>query len=96
MTETKPKLTIDWDAYLAFLEDEDISEEQKRDLIETLWSIVVTFVDLGFGFEPAQEICGQDPERLASAFRDVVECDDNPDIEMQEAASVLEAQERRV
>ncbi|MFQ6549894.1 hypothetical protein AADZ90_018260 [Aestuariibius sp. 2305UL40-4] len=95
MTETNPKLTIDWDAYLPFLEDEAIPEEQKRALIETLWSIVVTFVDLGFGIEPAQEICGQDQGRLASAFRDVVKCGDNPDIEMQEVASSLEAPERR-
>ena len=31
-----PSLTIDWDAYLPFFEDEDISDEHKRELIEAL------------------------------------------------------------
>ncbi len=47
-----PRLTIDWDAYLPFFEDEDISDEHKRELIEALWSIMVSFVDLGFGYTP--------------------------------------------
>ncbi len=50
-----PTLSIDWEAYLPYLENEDISEEKKRELIETLWSIMVTFVDLGFGIEPTQQ-----------------------------------------
>ena len=55
-----PRLSIDWDAYLPFLENEDISEEQKHELIEALWTIMVSFVDLGFGIHPIQQVCGQD------------------------------------
>jgi len=55
-----PRLTIDWDAYLPFFEDEDISDEDKRELIEALWSIMVSFVDLGFGVHPVQQACGQE------------------------------------
>ena len=66
-----PTLTIDWDAYLPLLESEDISDAQKRELIEALWSIVVTFVDLSFGIDRTTEICGQDPGDVAAAFRDV-------------------------
>ncbi|OIQ43711.1 MAG: hypothetical protein BM558_10805 [Roseobacter sp. MedPE-SW] len=55
-----PRLTIDWDAYLPFFEDEDISDEHKRDLIEALWANMVSFVDLGFGVHPVQQACGQD------------------------------------
>ena len=51
-----PSLTIDWDAYLPFFEDEDISDEHKRELIEALWSIMVSFVDLGFGVHPVQQV----------------------------------------
>lgn len=54
-----PTLTIDWDAYLPFFEDEDISEADKHEMIEALWSIVVNFVDLGFGVHPVQQACGQ-------------------------------------
>ena len=54
-----PTLTIDWDAYLPFFEDDDISEEDKHEMIEALWAIVVSFVDLGFGVHPVQQVCGQ-------------------------------------
>ena len=57
---TPPSLTIDWDAYQPFFEDEDISEAEKHELIEALWSIVVSFVDLGFGIHPLQQVCGKD------------------------------------
>lgn len=55
-----PSLSIDWDAYLPFFEDEDVSEEDKRQMIEALWSIMVGFVDLGFGIHPIQQACGKD------------------------------------
>ncbi|WP_317054528.1 hypothetical protein [Roseovarius rhodophyticola] len=72
-----PTLTIDWDAYLPFFEDEDISEEEKRELIEILWSITLSFVDLGFGLNPVQQICGEGTDPLS---------DDPPDL-----VSLLEA-----
>ena len=56
-----PALTIDWDLYGAYLENSDLSEAQQRDFIETLWSIVVSFVDLGFGIHPIQQALEQPP-----------------------------------
>ena len=50
---------IDYEKYERYLEDSDLSEEEKRQLIEALWSILVGFVDLGFGIHPVQEACGQ-------------------------------------
>lgn len=54
-----PSLTIDWELYGEYLEDSDLSGGQKREFIETLWSIVVAFVDLGFGVHPVQQACEQ-------------------------------------
>lgn len=58
-----PSLGIDWDYYMRLLEESDAPDEQKRELIETLWHIVVAFVDLGFGVHPCQQAgdagCGQ-------------------------------------
>ena len=54
-----PTLTIDWERYGRYLEDSDLSEEDKRAFIEALWSIIVSFVDMGFGINPVQEICGE-------------------------------------
>ena len=67
-----PTLNIDWDAYLPFFEDEDISENDKQELIEALWSIVVSFVDLGFGVHPVQQACGQDDDPLNDLPPDLV------------------------
>lgn len=47
-------LSLDHELYQHYLDGSDLSEDQKREFIEALWSIVVTFVDLGFGIEPVQ------------------------------------------
>jgi hypothetical protein len=71
--ETAPTtLTIDWDAYLPFFEDDDISEADKQELIEALWSIVVSFVDLGFGVHPVQQACGKGDDPLSDAPPDLL------------------------
>ena len=48
-------LTLDVDYYQSFLDDADIPDDKKQELIETLWNIVVQFVDLGFGIHPLQQ-----------------------------------------
>lgn len=58
----RPVLTVDIGKYQALLDDCDLSEEQKEEVLRALWSIVVTFVELGFGVHPLQEVCGQDSE----------------------------------
>lgn len=50
-----PPLKIDWDLYAAMLDESDLTEDEKKEFIETLWSIVVAFVDLGFGIHPVQQ-----------------------------------------
>lgn len=67
-----PTLSIDWEAYLLFFEDDDIPDEQKQELIETLWSIVVSFVDLGFGVHPVQQVCGKDISLAEMPASDVI------------------------
>jgi len=63
-TTELPTLTIDWEFYGEYLEDSDMSDAEKRELIEALWFMVVSFVDLGFGVHPAQLVtrncCEQD------------------------------------
>ncbi len=66
---TRPTLSIDWELYGRYLEESDLSDDQKREFLETLWSIVVSFVDLGFGLHPIQQACEQpfDLSQLESA-----------------------------
>lgn len=49
----RPTLMLDVSLYEEFLADRDLTEDQKRALLEALWTIIVGFVDLGFTIEPA-------------------------------------------
>ncbi|WP_071675398.1 hypothetical protein [Nioella nitratireducens] len=55
-------LTIDVAAYQEFLDNPDMSPEQREDFLLAIWSVVVTFVELGFGVHPLQEISGKEGE----------------------------------
>jgi len=54
-----PSLRVDWEVYAQMLETSDWSDAQKREFIETIWSLVMTFVDLGYGIHPVQQACGE-------------------------------------
>lgn len=56
----KPVVTLDVERYQHFLDNSGMNPEEKRDFLEALWSVIVTFVDLGFGVHPLQEVCGQE------------------------------------
>ena len=67
-TKTKSMgLIFDWQDWLPYVAEADLPDDQKREMIETLWQIVVAFVDLGFDLNPhqqaqtdhGQESCGQ-------------------------------------
>lgn len=81
----KPTLTVDVEKYQAFLDGSDMTEVQKQEFLQALWSIIVSFVELGFGVHPLQEVCGKPPEvgdqRAKDAFdavsSDEPENDDN-------------------
>lgn len=55
-------LTIDVARYQEYLDGSDLTPEQKEDFLHAVWSVVVTFVELGFGVHPLQEISGKDGE----------------------------------
>lgn len=55
----KPSLAIDLDKYQAYLDGSGLTPAQKEDFLRALWSIMVAFVDLGFGVHPVQQACGQ-------------------------------------
>lgn len=84
MTETQdqndspPSLTIDWAKYGAMLDEWDGSDDQKQELIATLWSIVVGFVDLGFDVQAAEEFCGEPTDFPAATSDDLLDCDPTP------------------
>lgn len=50
------RLNVDVAKYEAYLADTDLSADEKRELIEILWAIMVSFVELGFGVHPLQQV----------------------------------------
>lgn len=87
---TFASLTLDIAYYQALLDEEDMEPDQKRELIETLWSIVVAFVDLGFGAHPVQQAQAaagagnQSEEQLRYAVRDFIAVHRKEDSEHEE------------
>tara|TARA_R110002072_G_scaffold150788_2_gene299364 strand:- start:5800 stop:6165 length:366 start_codon:yes stop_codon:yes gene_type:complete len=64
-TTGPPALSLDWEAFGEHLEASDLTDDQKREFIEVLWSLVVNFVDLGFGIHPLQLVMENSCEQQA-------------------------------
>lgn len=47
---------FDAERYLPLIDEMEITEEQKREFLGTLWNIMVAFVDLGFGVDSVQRL----------------------------------------
>ena len=74
-TETpipRPSVQFDWTDWLPYLEDSDIPEAQRQEWIETLWAIVLGFVDLGFDVKSPAESCGEAIDLKAALHAAVV------------------------
>lgn len=61
-SSARPTLTLDVALYQSYLDGTDMSEAQKEEFLRALWSIVVSFVELGFEVHPLQEVCGRNDE----------------------------------
>lgn len=51
--------TLDINKYRKYVDDYDLTEEQKVELLQTVWSIMESFVDRAFGLHPVQQ-CQKD------------------------------------
>ncbi len=90
-----PTLSIDWELYFGYLEDSDLSYDQKVEFIKTLWNIQLTWVDLGLGIHPVQQACEQNQQMkaLQSQEFDSVINSSNSNSEFNRAADGLSGQE---
>jgi len=79
--ETRPVITVDYDAYAHFLDDTDLTDDQKREFLQALWTIITEFVSMGFAVHPVQqatENCGELPAiplQSAATAGCVVDCE---------------------
>ena len=66
----RPVLAVDVEKYQSWLDDSGLSEAQKKEFLQAVWSMVVTFVELGFGVHPLQEVCGKDGQSVVTTLGD--------------------------
>jgi hypothetical protein len=60
-----------------------MTQAEKEEFLQALWTIIVGFVEMGFGVHPLQEVCGKDAEgggKTATTAFDAV-CSDEPEQE---------------
>lgn len=84
---TFPKLEIDYELFNKEIENTNLTDEQKREYLQIVWSFVVDCVDMGFGIHPVQQACEQklvSDKLLTSSFQNVVNSD-HPKIKADEA-----------
>lgn len=75
----RPGLHLNWEEWLPYLDDLNATEAEKRQFIETLWSIVIAFVDLGWDVAPgpsSKETCGQVLDLRAALEAAMVQSED--------------------
>lgn len=66
----KPIVTVDVEKYQSLIDDPTLTQAQKEEFLQALWSIMVSFVELGFGVHPLQEVCGQDSGKLSRQLKE--------------------------
>ena len=76
--QPSPKVLLDWCDWLPFLEASNAPEAQKREMIETLWAIVRSFVDLGWEVGAGKGTGGKDIDLTAVLTAAVVQLADQP------------------
>ncbi|XWN31388.1 MAG: hypothetical protein ROR55_28725 [Devosia sp.] len=94
---TARTLKVDVEAYMHFLDGEDLTDAQKRELIETLWTVVCSFVDLGFGGSPLSGIVEKEradaPEKAPQNEMDRVDLNNPSNSTLQETPRAHPAEE---
>ncbi|MEM9763561.1 MAG: hypothetical protein AAF968_13810 [Pseudomonadota bacterium] len=70
-------LEVDLDQFQHALDSVDMTDDEKAEYLQLVWSIVLQFVDLGYLLHPVQQSCGQLCQTDADgvpAVPDAVEC----------------------
>ena len=52
-------ILVDYERYYSYFDDPDLSNADKKALLDTLVKLLVNFIDLGFGVHPLQQACEQ-------------------------------------
>jgi hypothetical protein len=65
-------MPLDINKYRKYVDDFDLTEEQKTELLQTVWSIMESFADSAFGLHPVQQCQGHPPEKDLQSHQESV------------------------
>ncbi len=71
-------LKPDIDKYRQYVDHLDLTEDEKIELIHTVWHIAEAHVDLAFGLHPAQQLPGADVRKIVLEHTDLIDFEDHP------------------
>ncbi|MEP2640063.1 MULTISPECIES: hypothetical protein [Alphaproteobacteria] len=80
----RPSIHLNWQDWLPYFEASTASEAEKQQVIETVWSIVMVFIDLGWDIDTGEKTSGKDLD-LTTTLRAAVLNSQDPDDKEQEA-----------
>ena len=82
------ELIFEWADWLPYLADTEASEDEKREMIETVWAIVMSFADLGWevrgDLKPGEKTCGKVIDLKAALASAMLHSDHQPKLESEE------------
>jgi hypothetical protein len=52
-------IKVDVERYQAYLNGTSMTDQQKRDFLQAMWLVMISFVELGFEVHPIQDACGK-------------------------------------
>ena len=54
-------IKVDVERYQAYLDGTGMTDQQKKDFLQAMWLVMISFVELGFEVHPIQDVCGKTP-----------------------------------
>nr|WP_321440413.1 hypothetical protein [uncultured Hyphomonas sp.] len=66
--KTTNTVSVDLHAYMPLLEDVEITDAEKLELLHSLYAIMKSFIDLGFQLDFSMPACGQGTDKTGAAL----------------------------
>lgn len=52
-------IKVDVERYQSYLDDTGMTDQQKKDFLQAMWLVMMSFVEMGFDVHPIQHVCGK-------------------------------------
>ena len=52
-------IKVDVERYQSYLDDTGMTDQQKKDFLQAMWLVMMSFVEIGFEVHPIQHVCGK-------------------------------------